>query len=208
MWAHSHLYVDFGIFWLTHTIAFIKNIGITGVGIFAYLSGFGIYWSLKKEFDIYRYCVKRIIRIFPVYWGMAVISMIYYQIKNGDVTIGAIIGNLSIIGFLAEGKYQLNWFVSMIVICYLIAPYVYSALEHFDTLHGAIFKFITINVSVMLTFLFVGNVLFIKISILVVIFILGMLRGSRRKPLPILFSIILILLGLVALLMLSCLLIR
>ena len=97
--------------------------GGTIVGLFFVLSGYGIFFSLQKDFEkgettrltLKRYFYKRAIRILPLHW----LAALPYLVKN-KITI------ISLIVPLVCSPY---WFIPQIIQCYFVAPLFYFLLK-------------------------------------------------------------------------------
>ena len=93
-----------------------------GVDIFLFLSGLGVYFSLKKNNSVLEFCKKRAVRLFVPYimvlsiWGFA-------QIFHN--TTGGIIGfiySYSLITFFLRGDLS-EWYIAAITVLYLFSPW-------------------------------------------------------------------------------------
>ena len=100
-----------------HPLGFIAQYGFAGVDIFMLLSGFGIYFSLEKDGNIFNFYKKRFLRIFPTYYLLGII----YSIFLFQDTIIEYVFRYTTIGFWIGGKYG-EWYVPSIVILYIFAP--------------------------------------------------------------------------------------
>jgi peptidoglycan/LPS O-acetylase OafA/YrhL len=88
-----------GIFYLNFTLwGGIFEVGWNGVDFFFVLSGFIIYYihskDLGKPLEWKRYFAKRLIRIYPIYWVIAIISLIFLIIGDGNISDSSLSGNL------------------------------------------------------------------------------------------------------------------
>ena len=100
-----------------HPIGFIAQYGFAGVDIFMLVSGMGLYFSLEKDDNIFRFYKKRLLRIFPTYFILGII----YSIFLFHDTILEYLFRYTTIGFWTGGKYS-EWYVPSIVMLYLFAP--------------------------------------------------------------------------------------
>lgn len=101
--------------------------GNMGVEIFLLCSGICLYFSFVKNSDIIAFLQKRLSRLF---WPVVIIDgayWVYLCIISAD-------GNgwpdfferITLLKFWLSGDQQI-WFVSLILVCYLLYPYIYSA---------------------------------------------------------------------------------
>lgn len=118
------LIYHFGL--LTPGFREIASVGFGGVDIFMFVSGFGLYFSLKKSEgrDVKGFLKRRISKLMPAYVivGFALSLFIFHD------SIPQYFLRVSTIGFWIGGV-QYEWFVPSIVFCYLAFPVVFYALE-------------------------------------------------------------------------------
>ena len=159
------------------------------VGIFVLLSGFGLYKSFeKKNAGFKNFCVQHLIKIYLNYWLMWIlfvpIGFLFFgrTLQNiyGHSEIFKLLINISGLQY-AFNFYGINptwWFMSCIVILYLLFPFLYTLLKRFK--------------EVFLILIFVISLLSIDISILGVqpfepireylfTFVLGMFIAQRNS---------------------------
>ena len=98
------------------------------VEMFIFVSGFGIYQSLKKNRDAFSFYGRRIGRLLPSFWPVMLfwcaINMIF-----GSMRIGEAVGNLTAMGWWFQVGRQFNWYVPAILILYLLSPLFYDCIE-------------------------------------------------------------------------------
>lgn len=110
--------------------------GAIGVDFFMFAMGLGLYFSLyngEKEKSFFKsipsFYMRRFKKIFPpfaaflVFWGM-------WMYSKGGFTVKSFILNLSFTGYwtLSYNQY-FNWFVSGILLFYIIAPFFYLLIK-------------------------------------------------------------------------------
>lgn len=110
---HSYFPFHFKIF------SFISKCGYGGVDMFAFLSGFGLYYACQKHRSYKEYIKRRLLRILP-YNIVAVIIGIFIYDEPLKLVIYDCLG-LSII-FRTNLLY---WFTSFIMIVYILYPLYY-----------------------------------------------------------------------------------
>lgn len=97
-------------------------LGFGGVDIFILLSGMSISLSLlNNKYNYQTYLKRRIIRIFPAY----LIVMIPYTILLiifEQAPIHSLFFNTSLLYYFAGTKGSFNWYISVIMLFYIIAP--------------------------------------------------------------------------------------
>lgn len=107
---------------LPHILEKILALGQTGVELFLFLSGIGIYYSLalsKNKIKISHWYYKRIMRLMLPYWLICGPSFIFILL-TGKITFLSFIGKFTTIGYWF-GE-QCAWFVAAIIPLYLISP--------------------------------------------------------------------------------------
>lgn len=113
----------------TKLIEFVWKIGYGGVDIFFFLSGIGVYYSLKKN-TVEEFYLRRLKRIMPAYLPIVFVVFILYNIQQWrGVSFSIIInwmkqliGNVFMIGWINQVDGQFNWYVQAVMWFYLLAP--------------------------------------------------------------------------------------
>ena len=121
---------------ITHSIAIInfppmieKILGLltTGVNVFLFLSGIGLYYSLTYKNDKILFYKKRIKRVFIPYF---VIAGIWYCIKYLICEKGKIINFLYELSTLSFWMEHLGaWYVAFLIPLYLLYPWYYNYIK-------------------------------------------------------------------------------
>lgn len=83
-------------------IKHLMRYGYAGVDIFMFLSGFGLYYSLNRNGNLWSYYKKRLIRIFPSYFVIGIAFSLFCYPNEG---IGDYFWRCSTIGFWTNGVY-------------------------------------------------------------------------------------------------------
>lgn len=113
---------------------YMRYIGSVGVELFLFLSGMGLYYSMKRS-NVKQFWIKRFLRISIPYlivgvtlWGFRDL----YQLKAG---ISVFLKDFFWISFLADGNNQF-WYVLFIIMMYAIYPLIYMII---NKKHGSIY---------------------------------------------------------------------
>ena len=100
--------------------------GYIGVEFFLLISAIGLFFSLSKDQRLIPFYKKRLIRILPVYLIVAIPCFIYLQGDNFD--FGQLLYDLAGLYILDSHRYF--WFVTLIIICYLLAPFYFKLMKY------------------------------------------------------------------------------
>lgn len=109
-------------------LRFFRQLGYGGVDMCLFASGVGCYYSLAKDPDAGRFCSRRLWRLGPVY----LIFMLFWlpwQYVKGVASIPNVLGNLFGIQYLTDLDNEFNWYVSAILVIYVLAPYLKSVID-------------------------------------------------------------------------------
>lgn len=128
-----------------------KNyIGSGGVDVFLFLSGFGLYYSFKKKPDKKFFWKKRFWKILVPYFLVAIPAWGIKDILIFKLGFKQFIKDVLFISFFEDGNIWF-WYILMIVVCYLIFPYIFEFIdgENSNNKMINIFVFITV-IAIML----------------------------------------------------------
>lgn len=100
------------------------NHGNAGVESFLLLSGISLYYSFQRNRDIGQYIQKRFLKVYLPVLIIGGISWIIFLFL-GQITLWQLVLNLSGIRVFFDGNQEI-WFVSLILVCYLLFPYIYA----------------------------------------------------------------------------------
>lgn len=166
------------------TKGYIWLIGSIGVEIFIFLSGLGLYYSLRKQFNISRYIYNRVERtIIPYliyggfFWIVVDIILSKRYIKN-------FLYDYSLLSFWIDGNKHL-WFVAFIIVIYIIFPYIYILFVRQNSKtqkRNFIFLICTMYLLVLITILKIFPSFFQNTEIAltrVPVFVLGLYYGEK-----------------------------
>lgn len=107
---------------------YYRIFGSVGVEIFTFLSGMGLYFSLKRNNNIRRFYRKRFIRILIPYliWGS--LAWIITDLIIEKTTFFRFIYDFTLLSFWIDGN-KLLWFIAFILACYIIFPLIFKLVD-------------------------------------------------------------------------------
>ena len=100
----------------------LKELAYFGVDICLFASGIGCYHSLEKDPNPLGFLKRRAKRLYPTYLCF-IIPWLLYKVCTGPLPVSAIPGNLLGVQSLISWEYHFNWYISCLVVFYLLAPY-------------------------------------------------------------------------------------
>ena len=105
-------------------LGFIAQYGFAGVDIFMLVSGLGMYFSLNQHNNIMQFYKKRLLRIFPTYYLLGILSslLLYHDSIEGYLF------RYSTIGFWVGEKYW-GWYIPSIIMLYFLSPFAKFAFD-------------------------------------------------------------------------------
>lgn len=133
---------------------YYEYIRSSGVDIFLFLSGFGLYFSFKKDSDRLRFYKRRFTKILIPYVLLCVPAWIWQCFIYENAGMREFLKEVFFFDFFEKGSVWF-WYVLIICICYFIFPYVYEIFEQASNRIAeqmymmSIFSFFTV-VSIML----------------------------------------------------------
>ncbi|WP_319574702.1 acyltransferase [uncultured Desulfobacter sp.] len=140
MLFHSPLQWQFS----DHYVRYVKLYLDFGVDLFLFLSGIGLYYSISKDKNIVKFYKRRLLRILPAYIPVACLWFFYWDFSWPYENFSKLLSNciiffndIMLISFWTKGNLT-EWFVAIIVIFYLIYPFIYRLLIRLRT-RGIIF---------------------------------------------------------------------
>lgn len=119
VWYHFKINLPIG------PLRHLKNIGFGGVDICLFASGIGCYYSLSNDGDVARFFKKRFLRLMPEYW-VFIIFWIIFRLICDPIPLWAALGNFLGLQHLLFGKLHFNWYISGIIIIYLLTPLLFK----------------------------------------------------------------------------------
>lgn len=106
----------------------LRSMGYGGVDICLFASGIGCYYSLSANNDAVKFLKRRLIRIMPTYLIFIVIWLIYKIIVD-EFGIFMAIGNLFAVQEFTSLGNSFNWYISAILLFYILTPYLKSLVD-------------------------------------------------------------------------------
>lgn len=134
-------------------------ISSAGVDAFLALSGFGLYYSMKRKpvFDLRQFYWKRYVKVLLPYLAMALPSLFWRDILFEQDGLRYYLEDLLFMKLFQQGR-TWYWYILMISLCYLIAPYVFQIIDRAaDDITAqmrviTLFSFVTLLALVMQTY--------------------------------------------------------
>ena len=113
------MYFHIGVQYFTDFGWFFHRIGFYGVDIFLFLSGIGVYFSLKKRPKVLGFYKARAARILPAYFIVATAAYLLLRLENGS--IGNFLIYISGIGYWTKQS-RFDWYIPTQILFYLLTP--------------------------------------------------------------------------------------
>lgn len=110
-------------------IASVLHLCTVGVDIFMFLSGFGLWYSLKKKPDVKSYEKRRIRKLLPPYLIIAGITYLLYDIPIKNLGIQKFAEDISFVSWFKYGSTR-YWFVAAIVVFSSVFPMIFRYIEN------------------------------------------------------------------------------
>lgn len=168
---------------------YFEHVGSSCVDVFLFLSGLGIYYSLKKNSDVRSFYAKRFRKILIPYFLVSIQTFVYLDLISDNST-SEFFKDLFFITFTEDGS-VLFWYILLIIICYLFSPqlfrYIDSARDDHEV-YGRMFALIAFILSCILAlqlncveFFNKTNVLLLRIPAYVGGMIMGRLSFNKTR---------------------------
>ena len=111
-----------------HLLNFTEWYTVGSVDIFLFLSGFGIYRSLKGNRDPLRFMQRRLSRLLPSYLPFILVYC-GFMLLTDQMDKWQALGNLTTFGWWTQMGGQFNWYIPLLVGAYLVSPLLFAILE-------------------------------------------------------------------------------
>ena len=104
--------------------------GSSAVDIFLLLSGFGLYYSAKRnrDFSFRHYYVHRLAKVLVPYFIVAIPALIWRDVIIESRSFFYAIGDLFFAYFFISGR-RFYWYILAISICYIMFPYFFNIID-------------------------------------------------------------------------------
>ena len=126
-----HYVEDCGIYHVHKNgwVEFFRNyITSSSVDGFLILSGFGLYYAMKKHPDISQFYKRRFTRILIPYFLIAIPALCWNDFLFDKTGVKAFFSDLSFYSFFTRGM-SWFWYILLICFCYLIFPFIFRAID-------------------------------------------------------------------------------
>ncbi len=156
---------------------FLRNYLYIGVDLFVFLSGLGISMSLsRREVEFVDYMKKRCARILPSYY-LVVIPWTIFAVYTKMGHWSSLIWNTTLLAYWVKPGGTFNWYVTGIMVLYIIAPFWHKKLTKYR--FPALTTFVGVALTLLVTWLLMWEGFWNWIDIIyrVPIFLVGMLIG-------------------------------
>lgn len=128
---HFVCWVGFGV------LLFPFRWGYIGVDIFLFLSAIGLCFSYP-QYSYKEYIKRRIVRIMPLYILAAIVdSCFYIYTGQGQLNLWDWFCNLTSLSFYNIGGFQRDWYLSSLLLLYIIFPVLYKLVNKY-TIYGVL----------------------------------------------------------------------
>ena len=104
---------------------------VGSVDVFLFLSGFGIYHSLKRNQDPLRFMQRRLERLAPSYLPFILVFCVF-MMATGQMTFLQGLGNLTTFGWWTRMGAQFNWYIPTLIAAYLASPLLFALIERYE----------------------------------------------------------------------------
>lgn len=112
-------------------LIYLQMWGQGGVEICLFASAIGCYYSLEKDSDILRFMKRRFLRLAPAYLCFIMLWLIW-QCTTNHLPLQIILGNLLGIQHLTGLWGSFNWYISALVVYYILAPYLKALVDRME----------------------------------------------------------------------------
>ena len=105
----------------------LMMLGQSGVDIFFFISGFGCYYSMKKDSNPVSFYKRRLTKLVPPYLLVVAIYGLFCVLVEKQA-LSEYLSNYSLISFYTVGDLH-EWFIASILLVYLVYPFVFRLIE-------------------------------------------------------------------------------
>lgn len=175
--THASSY-NWGVVYLSRICGF----GSVGVDIFLFLSGMGLYYSMKKCNSIRTFYVHRIKRIIPSYLIIAGVLYGIIALLNNTPLMDYFL-HISTLDFWVYGQNGVSaWYVSFIILLYLIYPAIYKMLSKKNWIRDIFILFLIVIIFDSILFIYYRDVYlrYERALLRVPVFLIGTVYGKNE----------------------------
>lgn len=133
--------------------------GFLGVDVFLFISGYGLCRSLKNN-DIFTFYKRRITRILPMFFLLAIVKCSLYVLNGGYLSLSDWVLSLTTVGYWVNGGIFVDWYLCGLFALYLFFP----VLFRLPTLGGGNFMYSSMLLFGIFKFKMVSSMLFIAFA--------------------------------------------
>lgn len=101
---------------------------VGSVDMFLFLSGFGIYHSLRKNADPLRFMERRLSRLLPSYLPFIIVYCVFC-LWTDMMNKWQALGNLTTFGWWTQMGAQFNWYIPTLIGLYLFSPLFFAVIQ-------------------------------------------------------------------------------
>lgn len=131
---------------------FWTYIGSSSVDAFLFFSGLGLYYSMKKNPDIFEFYKRRLVKIIIPYFLVAFPAWIWFDLVIQHLGIKEVFKDFTFQTMCSGTRWY--WYIFMILICYLIFPYIFHIVEEAgNEVEGEMWLLTLATSTVVLTFI-------------------------------------------------------
>lgn len=153
----------------------LQSIGYGGVDLCLFASGIGCYFSLTADSDPGHFLKKRVSKLLPTYLIFILLWLLYRVLDGLEVNFQMALGNILAIQSFTTHSNDFNWYISAILLFYLLAPYLKLFIDRTNSYIKYWFVLFLIALSIPFWF---ANTLIITATRLP-IFYIGMLFADK-----------------------------
>ena len=110
---------------------FISSIGYGGVDVCIFASGIGCYYSLKGSSDACQFLKRRFLRLAPTYWCFLPFWIVFQKMTS-EISLRGAFGNFLGLEYITNKGEAFNWYITLILMLYIIAPYLKQIIDQLD----------------------------------------------------------------------------
>ena len=153
---------------------FVASIGYGGVDICIFASGIGCYYSLSRSEDICAFLKRRFVRLAPTYWCFLTFWIIY-KVCFSEISARGAFCNFLGLEYITNKGEAFNWYITAILLLYLIAPYLKQMVERLTDKKSLLM----VLGSIIISMAFWESKTYIIIFTRIPLFILGMIFARK-----------------------------